>query len=162
MKGVSLLEIIVTVAIVAVLSLMSINTINNFKTDASLDNTVNEFISEVRLARNKSMNGELLPSETEDDFDKDGLPEYGIMITSDSYKLIRKCLKADSSSCSGDSALETISLGTDYNLSPEGSLYFDRISGNSSGFEISIVDKSGKNGRKVNINNDFTITVSKI
>ena len=162
MRGVSLLEVLVVVAIIAILSLIGVNTINNFKKDADLDNATSELISEIRTARGKSMNGELVGVEKEEDFESNGLPEYGLVIEADGYKLVRQCNKADGTNCSSESPLESVLIGSEFSLSPEGSFYFERITGNFPGRNLTIIDKNKKYGRQISISQDFLITVTKI
>jgi Tfp pilus assembly protein FimT len=162
MKGVSLLETIVVVAIIAVLSIMGINNINNFKNDARMDNAANELISDIRLARSKSMNGELLGNESEDNFDPNGLPEYGLAVSGNSYQIIRRCLKDDGSDCNSEPAIESVNLGTEFTISPGGIFYFERITGAAEEKIFTITDNNGNYGRQISISADFLITVTKI
>ncbi len=161
-SGISLLETIVVIAIIAVLSLLGVNNINNFRKDAQLDNAVNEMVSDIRLARSKSMNGDVLGGETSEDFDQNGLPEYGIVLFSDSYQLVRKCLKHDGSTCSDEVPIEDIKIDPDYTISPEGNFYFDRVTGNTDDMTILIEEKEGVEGRRVHISKDFNISITKI
>lgn len=164
MKGVTLLETVVVIAIIAILSLFGVNTINSFKSDANLDNMTNELISQIRVARSKSMNGEILTGENEGNFGKDGLPDYGINILTHGYELVRKYVKGNGSAVNNecfiaDGALcEKISLDDDFSLVPEGSFYFDRITGNFSGITIALKEK-GVIKRNIIISKDFVITV---
>lgn len=162
MKGSSLLETVVVTAIIAILSLTSINSINNFRLNASLDNVSEELVSAIRLARNKSMNGELLPGEDESDFNPTGLPEYGMTFDTNGYQMVRNCLKSDGSNCATDPAIEIVNFNSEYNLSPAGNIYFQRITGVSPNIQITIMEKSGKYGRLINASDEFTISVSRI
>lgn len=170
-KGVTLLEIIVVIALIAILSLFGVNTINNFKQDAGLDNAANELLSEIRVARSKSMNGEILAdpatgkTEEASDFSEYGMPAYGIRILADSYELVRRYVKFDGSPVAdecikGDGGLcEKVFLDDSFSLAPIGSFYFERITGNFGGITLTIIEKKGGGGRKITITKDFSISV---
>ena len=160
--GVSLIETLVVISIITSLSLIGINTINNFRKDAILDTITNEFISAVRDARSKSMNGDLLPGESTHDFSDSGLPEYGLHITPDSYSVIRQCTRNNGTNCSTDAPLITITLDPNYIITPAVSLYFDRISGDTTGKVINLREKNGNLGRQINITSNFVISVTKL
>jgi len=161
MKGVTLLETMVVIAIIAVLSLYSINNINSFRNDAVLDNTSTELVSELRFARSKSMNGELKENENEEEFDVDGLPEYGVSIHSDKYELVRKCLKLDADTCSGEAPVEATVIDPSYSISPEGTVYFQRITGETPEKNL-IVSYKGVPKRQITISKGLLITITKI
>ncbi len=171
MKGVTLLELLIVIAIIATLSLIGTNSINSFKKEAVLDNTANELVSEIRIARSKSMNGEVFNGEKEDDFDPNdpnSLPEYGINILSDRYELIRKCVKAGGILCRGgdpdedEPPIEKNFIDDGLMLSPEEELYFQRITGRMNAKTIELREKKGGGGRRISITDDFVITVSAI
>lgn len=164
MKGLSLLETIVVVAVIALLSLIGVNNINNFKNDAKADNLTNELISDLRAARSKSMNGELLSGEDKDDFDPENLPSYGISISGNNYFLIRKCIKADFTTCDTEPAIESFTLDPHFivNVTPNGPIYFERITGITQDTIIFISDINGKYARQISISADFLILVTKI
>lgn len=169
MKGVGLLETIVVIATIAFLSTIGANSFINIKNDAEIDAITDELISDIKLARNKSMNGELLESETTDTFNTDGLPEYGISIFANSYKIIRQCIKADATDCSSEdlSVLEDFKVR---NINPQYTLdtnvsddkfYFDRITGKIDSTQtITIKEKNDKYKRNINISDNFVITVN--
>lgn len=173
MKGISLIEIIVAIAIIASLSTIGTNTFINIKNDADIDAITDELISDIKLARNKSMNGEILESETENDFylsdDTSGLPEYGINITTNSYKLKRRCTKNDMSDCSTED-LSTIDdfkereIGNMYEnkymLEPSGEFFFKRITGNTSPITLTVKEKNDNYKRDINISENFVITIT--
>lgn len=162
MKGVSLLETIVVIAIIATLSIVGVNNINNFKNDAGIDNATNELISDIRLARSKSMNGELIGNEVVEDFDPTGLPEYGLVIISSGYQLVRKCLKADATTCDVETPIDSVNLGPEYIIFPDMSFYFERVTGNIENKTITITSQNGKYARQIFISADSLITVTKI
>ena len=156
-NGFTLLETIIVLGIISVFSLIGINTINSFREEAELDSAVNEFVTELKMARNKSMAGEVLGSETEADFEMDGLPQYGIQTTPGNYSLTRTFIKVDGSS--GFDTLETIALDTGLTLSPLDTIYFDRISGKTSSESFNIQRSSGV-GKKIDISSEGVITIS--
>ncbi len=169
-KGVTLLETVVVIGIIGVLSLMGINNINSFRREASLDNTANELVSMIKLARNMSMNGELIvdknTNQTEDldVFRDDRLPEYGIEITEGSYELIRRCEKIDvPDDCSGDDLGERIYFADDYKIT-QGEMYFQRITGDCDPTCMSILieEKEGTEKREIIISEDFTVTINNL
>ncbi len=167
MSGVSLIETIVVIAIIATLSTMGVNSFINFKNDSSIDNATNEFISDMKLARNKSMNGEILEGEKTEDFDPNGLPKYGLNISNNSYQLIRNCLKADgTTTCEGEPTIENINLDPEYTFSEDEDytieFYFERITGKTEELTLTIEKKGGSYGRQISISSDFLITITKI
>lgn len=165
MKGVTLLETIVVIGIIAILSLAGVATINNFKRDASLDNAANELMSIVRVARSKSMNGEVLPGEmlnAENIFEENGYPEYGIEMKSDKYKIVRRFIKKGESEFTHEGVSEDYYLGSDYLLSPEDTFYFSRITGDCGSKIIKISEKNGARGREVIVFPDFRIEIKQI
>ena len=167
MKGVTLLETMVVIAIISVLSVMGVNTINNFRKEASLDNAANEMVSMIRVARSKSMNGEVLidlygEPEKETVFSETGLPEYGIEIFLNGYKLIRRYIKADEEFYTKEDVPDGVFLNDDYIFVPEGYFYFARITGTSSSQTINIIEKGGSSGREITISEDFKIVIEKI
>lgn len=141
-EGTGLLELMVVVAIISTLSLIGVNSINSFRNAAALDNVVNELLSDIRVARNKSMNGELNEGESVADFTSDGLPEYGISINSDSYSLVRKCMKIDGSVCESDPPITTTEIPRDHTLSPNTTFFFDRLSGSAPNTTLKVSNKS--------------------
>jgi Tfp pilus assembly protein FimT len=157
MKGASLLETLVTIAIIAILTLMGVNTINNFRHSATLDNTANELLSYLRTARNKSVSGELLAGEDNDLFEDNGLPEYGITLLADGYRLIRRCQKSDATNCSTEPAIDSVSLPETYSLSPEGSIFFERITGTSQNTSFTLTGRGGSVNFEINDNGAILI-----
>jgi Tfp pilus assembly protein FimT len=157
MKGASLLETLVTIAIIAILTLMGVNTINNFRHSATLDNTASELLSHLRTARNKSVSGELLTGENENIFEENGLPEYGVALKAGGYSLIRRCQKADATDCSDEAAIESVVLPETYNLSPEGSIYFKRITGTSQNTSFTLTGRGGSVQFEINDNGAILI-----
>lgn len=162
MKGVSLLETVVVIALIAFMSTIGTNIFINFKNDTTIDNLTNELISDIKLARNKSMNGELLDGETANIFDPDGLPEYGLNLSANSYQIVRQCSKSgDVTACSGES-IENFTVDPEYKLSSStGNFYFERITGKTDSLTLTVMQKNDKYGREITISSDFLITVSK-
>lgn len=171
MKGTTLLETMVVMSIISLLSLTGVNTINNFRREASLDNAANELVSEIRTARSKSMNGEILDEEDESDFviDLDDgsseykLPEYGISFDGDKYQLIRRCVK-NGVDCASEEPLETVNLDSDHIFTSPGNIFFERITGKSDPITeiITISEKAGTVGRTISISENFKIEIQKI
>ena len=166
-KGISLIETVIVIAVIAVLSLIGTNTIINFKNDASMDSAVSELVSDIKLARNKSMNGEVFDEETVEDFHPDYLPEYGISLKNDHYTIIRKysILNEANETTEIKEDLENFYLDSDYVFSNEKDyqqeLFFERITGKTSEQTFTLIKKDGKNTRQIVISSDFLITVSK-
>lgn len=170
MNGVSLLETIIVIALITTLSTMGINNFISFKDDATIDNITSELISDIKLARSKSINGELIGEEKAEDFDMQGLPEYGLNLTETDYKIIRRCLKADSVTTCETEDLESIQFTEDfkskpidsqYKLSPNERFFFNRITGETSEITLIITNNNGF-GREITISDKFLITVDKI
>src|SRR3972149_6472686 len=88
-KGFSLIELVVATSIIATLSLISVLSIVRFQKTTILDNTTAELDSTIHLAQSKSVSGELLEEEEPDDFEENGLPQYGVHVSSDEYTIFR-------------------------------------------------------------------------
>lgn len=160
MKGISLIELLVAIALITTLSVIGTNSFINIKNDADIDAVTDELISDIKLARNKSMNGEILESETEEEFDEGGLPEYGMKITANNYQIIRQCSKGgDTTACSGD-IIENVAVNSQYNLFPETTFFFSRITGISGSQVITILQKDGHYGREISLSENFVITIT--
>ena len=86
MKGFTLIESMVVIAILAILALASINTITEFQKNAILTSAAQELVSTIRVARADSMSGLVKIGETYED---DGYPFYGVFITGNTYDLKR-------------------------------------------------------------------------
>jgi prepilin-type N-terminal cleavage/methylation domain-containing protein len=167
-KGFTLLEVVIVVGIISVLSLIAVNTINAFRQDAELDSTVNEFVTELKTARNKSMAGEIPESLTAADFGPDdSLPAYSVVVSGGTYCLARNYISGGVShseyqttnytwvtSCNDPS-----SIPSDLSLSFDGSVEFERITGNSTpaNFEIK---RNSDVGKTIKILPSGVITVS--
>lgn len=162
MRGATLLETIVVVAIITSLSLMGVNSINNFRKDTIINNIASELVSELRLARNKSINGELLEGEETGNFQENNFPEYGVKVNTDSYELVRRCVYSDGKICDADDSIEKISLDTDYELFPLGNVIFGRITGETVSTTLTIKEKTSGRGRLIEISNESIIFISKI
>ena len=81
MRGFTLIESIVVIAILAIVALASINTITEFQRNAILSAATQELGSTLRVARQDSISGLVKPGET------DG--SYGITLSGNSYQLNR-------------------------------------------------------------------------
>src|SRR3989338_10243825 len=88
-KGFSLIELVVATSIMSTLSLISVLSIVRFQKTTILDNTTAELDSTIHLAQSKSVSGELLEEEEPDDFEENGLPQYGVQVSSDEYTMFR-------------------------------------------------------------------------
>lgn len=171
MRGVSLIETIIVIAVISFLSTIGVNSFINFKNDATINNITDELISDIKLARNKSMNGELLQSESVSEFSLNGLPEYGLSITEGSYKILRECLKEDEITTCETEALENLQYTDDFKIraidpqyklmSSNSEFYFERITGKTEGQTITVAQKDDKYAREIEISSDFLITVIK-
>ena len=161
-SGITLLETVVVTAIIAILALIGFYNVNNFRKEAEIDNVASQLLSDIRVARSKSLNGELLEDEIPQDFDQDlnGLPKYGIEIYNEGYKLIREYKKPDESMQSG-ALIENIKINHGYSLSPTESFYFERVTGNTGERTVLIEEKNGTRGREIHISPDSIITITK-
>ena len=77
MKGFTLIESVVVIAILAILALVSVNNIVEFQRNAILTSAAQELVSTIRVARQNSMSGLVKPGET---YDTSGYPYYGVYI----------------------------------------------------------------------------------
>lgn len=129
MKGFTLIEIIVVVAITAIVAAMGANTITEFQRNAILENDTRELASTLRSARSKSIAGELKPLESETNFTPSGLPVFGITVNGSSYILERTFTPIGSMTPTTE-ALEQHSLDSSLSISPVAfSVSFARTTG---------------------------------
>jgi prepilin-type N-terminal cleavage/methylation domain-containing protein len=161
MRGFTLIELILTVSIIAFLSLIGITRFNQLRQDSVMNSTVDEFISQVRSARNMSMAGEVLEGETIDDFEEDGLPLYGVSVTTGSYELYRDYI-AKGDTVETRQSIAATNLNSDMTISGSTEVEFERISGDTAGASF-IFEKAGIAEKKqVDITSDGVIKKSKV
>ena len=170
-KGFTLLEAMVVVSIIAILSFMGINSVNSFRQEAIMDNTVNEFISVLKTARNKSMAGEIPDGMTSDTskFSEDGLPVYGVEVNSGTYYLTRnytydgtttkECQTYDGNWISDCTTY--LVVPSEFSITP-GVVKYLRISGKTISTNFDIKKVSSGTGKKIEVSSDGMITISEI
>ena len=81
MKGFTLIESVVVIAILSVIALASMNTITEFQRNAILSSATQELGSTLRVARQNSISGMVGPGETDSYF--------GVSLNGNSYQLVR-------------------------------------------------------------------------
>jgi len=165
-KGFTLIEVVVAVTIVSFMSMVGISKFGEMQKDTLLTTTVDEFVSDVRTARNKSMSGEISESETPTSFTESGLPVYGISVSGTSYILFREYVKSVAAGGDGVTVLkenmQQKDLGSLFSLSGDSQIKFQRINGKTSGGTF-IIERSGVAEKKqVNISSEGILTVIKI
>lgn len=97
-KGFTLIEIIIVVALLASVSLVGTNTIIEFQRNAILSAAAQELASTLRTAQANSSAGQIQSGETASTFTIDGLPYFGLNVNGNSYQLIRKYTPAGAGS----------------------------------------------------------------
>lgn len=116
MKGFTLIESMVVIAILSILALVSINTITEFQRNSILVSATQELGSTLRVAQQNSISGKVKPGET------DGT--YGMSLSGNSYQLIRYTPGID------PEILEEHSVDPAISISPNPiTLTFTRITG---------------------------------
>lgn len=139
--GVTLIETVVVVGILSILAVFSVENIVQFQKDSLAEANANEFVSTLRLARNKSMSGEIPSGSTFEDFEEEGLAEYGVGISANSYFLFRDYQLLGEANVTRET-IDTFSLSEDFSLSPTGEVNFERINGISGPFTFILSYKS--------------------
>jgi prepilin-type N-terminal cleavage/methylation domain-containing protein len=175
-RGFTLLEVVVVIAIIAVLSLIGVNSVNNFRQEAVLDSTVNEFIAVLKSAKNKSMAGEIPEGMGISDFYSDpdgtpvGLPKYGVEVKPGTYYLTRNYTISDGSvkkECQTDNGIWLIDCSTYLVIPSElsinsGVVEFSRISGTTTHTSFNIIKVSNGKGENIDISPDGIIKITNI
>lgn len=86
MRGFTLIESVVVIAILSTLALVSMNTITEFQRNAILSSAAQELGSTLRVAKANSISGLVKTGEVYTDT---GYPYYGIALSGNNYQLIR-------------------------------------------------------------------------
>ncbi|OGK14127.1 hypothetical protein A3H80_04700 [Candidatus Roizmanbacteria bacterium RIFCSPLOWO2_02_FULL_37_19] len=158
-KGFSLIELVVATSIIATLSLISVLSIVRFQKTTILDNTTAELDSTIHLAQSKSVSGELLEEEEPDDFEENGLPQYGVQVSSDEYTMFRDIQRVGESSTR--ETLESYSINDFVTISPTAEVVFSRIQGATSATTFTIQGANSES-RQVIISADGQITIQRL
>ncbi len=161
-RGFTLLETLVVIAIIGFVSVIGTYKFASFQKDSQLSAFSEEFASNIKTAKNKSINGEILPGQNVTNFkDPDGLPYWGVSTTTNSYSLTENCTLADNSPCTPE--VETYNLPTGYTFETTGFTNFSRLSGQKSGTGSYILKTPGNNDcSKVLIDSSGEVSLSKI
>ncbi|MFH1971259.1 MAG: prepilin-type N-terminal cleavage/methylation domain-containing protein [Patescibacteria group bacterium] len=161
MRGFTLIETLVVIGIISILSLIGINTIVEFQKRSILSNSGQEFISSLKIAKSKSLAGELLPGENDETFESDGLPRYGVKVFNNSYTLFREYkLKGDLTVQRQD--LETSKVDLTLSLVPNLEILFNRQTGFTSPVVFSLSRVNSTSGKEIDINSQGLITIKDI
>lgn len=139
--GFSLIELIVTLGLVAILSTLSVLTIVRFQKIAILDNTASELNSVLHSAQNKSLSGVLSEDEEPEDFEDDGLPQYGVKVLDGKYELFRDSQKVGQ--VEGREMIEEHLIHESVTISPLTEVIFDRLSGAGTGVTFTLQIQGG-------------------
>lgn len=159
MRGFTLIEVVVVIGIISVLSLLSINTIVEFQKNSILKNTGQEFVSTLKIAKSKSMAGEILPGETDETFDNNGLPEYGVRVIDNSYILFRKYIF---NGVETSQNLETFAIDASLILTPNSEVVFNRQAGFASSASFNLKRINGFSAKVIDISEEGLITIKDI
>ncbi len=132
-NGFTLLEVLIVIAIVGFVSTIGTYKFIAFQQNSELTAFAEEFASTLKTAKNKSINGEILPSQNLSDFrDPDGLPYWGVSVSTGSYSLTENCVKPDGTLCDSPN-VETTNLKTGYSFTSSGNTDFERLTGKMTG-----------------------------
>lgn len=159
MKGYSLIEIIIVVAIISVLALVGSIRFNQFREDTNVNLVTDEFVSQIKTARVKSMAGEINEGEIYSDFEESGLPSFGVKVSGNSYSLFREYIAKGDSDATREN-FETTTLGSAFSISGDSEILFPRIKAVSSGNFV--IEKDGIAKSEIIINSQGIITVNKL
>jgi prepilin-type N-terminal cleavage/methylation domain-containing protein len=88
-QGFTLIESVVVIAIISTLALISMNTITEFQKNSILTSAAQELTSTLRLAQQNSIAGKLQPDEDTSSFGSNGIPNYDVHISGNTYLLVR-------------------------------------------------------------------------
>jgi len=81
MKGFTLIESVIVIAIIGMLALVSMNNIIEFQRSATVSSAAQELASTLRVARQNSMSGLVKTGETD--------TYYGVSLSGNTYELLR-------------------------------------------------------------------------
>ena len=160
MKGFTLIELMVTVAIIGALSLFGSIKFNQFRDDAIINAAAEELASQIKSARNMSMVGEIKEGEGSYDFEVDGLPVYGVGVAGNSHFLFRDYTKAGESDKTREN-LETAVLETSFNISGDSEIVFSRIKGEAPPITF-FIEKNGVSQKKVTVDGQGVVSIEKL
>jgi Tfp pilus assembly protein FimT len=160
MRGFTLLEIVIIMAIFSVLTVAGVTSITKFQKQARLDSTTNELVNNLRLANTKSVTGELLETEVPSNFEETGLPQYGVLIDDAThYSLIRQYQLVGQSITT--ETLNTIDITDEFSLSPVGtSIIFIRPSGITSSTTITLQQINSPDTTDIVVQSNGSISVN--
>lgn len=161
-KGYTLLEVLLVVSIVSIISVFAAQTLIKFQKEAVLDDTVREFSSLTLHARSKSIAGEIQKGKTYNDYAEEGMDEYAIKTTSDSYQLVRRYTLA--SATEQENIIESNQINNVLDFEPKNTtVFFDRISGQpSSATQFTFQIKGSSEQRLVKINSNGSVNIEKL
>ena len=160
MKGFTLVELLVTIAIIGALSLVGTIKFNQFRDDVVINSVAEELASQIRSARNMSMVGIVMEGEEGQDFEVDGLPVYGVVVGGNSHFLFRDYTKAGESDKTREN-LETSVLEPSFNISGDSEIVFSRIYGEAPP-KTFIIEKSGVSQKKVIVDGQGVVSIEKL
>ena len=160
MKGFTLVELLVTIAIIGALSLVGTIKFNQFRGDVVINSVAEELASQIRSARNMSMVGVVKEGEEDQDFEVDGLPVYGVGVAGNSQFLFRDYTKAGESDKTREN-LETSVLEPSFNISGDSEIVFSRIYGEAPP-KTFIIEKSGVSQKKVIVDGQGVVSIEKL
>lgn len=177
MRGYTLVEVMVVIAIIVILTLAGAINVTEFQKNALLDSEANEFASALQTARAKSMTGEIskrltgMPDNIEgidyadyrmqySDYNPADLPVYSIQVTGSQYQLLVEYTLAggDPLTDRQREILQTTAIDPRFTLTAGTSL-FERRTGKTNPITYTL-DKTGTTeGREIVIDSQGTIEV---
>lgn len=134
MKGFTLIELIVVIAILFSVALVGTNTIIEFQRNAILTAAVQELASTLRTAQTNSIAGQLEPGETAGTFSSTGLPYFGVTFSDNayrSYRLVRVFTLASPTPTPTPNLLQTVDSSITVTTLPPNitTVMFSRVTG---------------------------------
>lgn len=160
MRGFTLIETVVVVAILAILAFFSVENIINFQKSSLLDASANEFASTLKLAAGKSRAGEIPEGKSVEDFEEDGFPEYGVLVQSSGYSLFADYTLFGEVEKTRD-IFEAFSLGLIHTVEPETEISFSRITGETNSTAFTLRQVQGGQIRRIIVSNEGFVSIEK-
>jgi prepilin-type N-terminal cleavage/methylation domain-containing protein len=161
MKGFTLIEVIIVISLISALTLIGITKFSNLREDTMLTIAVDEFASNLRTARIKSMSGEIDKTKAVSDYEPHGLPVYGIETDGSEHKLFVEFISIGEETATRQ-YIDRILLDAEFAFSGSAEVGFKRISGQSPGAVFILENTVNSEKQQISIDSVGVITITKI
>ena len=164
MKGFTLVELIVVLAILFTVSGAAMLNIVEFQKNSTLTAATQELLSTLRIAQTNSIAGQVNNGESVGTFQSTGLPYFGVKFTGNSYQLIRRYTASGAGSETESTVDESHSIDSSLTvtLTPilgSTPITFSRISGIPSTSLSVEVKRSNGTKKTITVNSSGLITL---